>query len=176
MKSTDIKQKYTIDNIPDTEVKPFWKPYGEMKYCCQWYKSNFSSPKTGRTFICMEQYMMYQKAILFGDKESADKIMKETDPAKIQKLGRGVKNFDTEMWDEFKYGIVCYGNYLKFSQNETLKKWLKSTGDSILVEASPYDGVWGVKMNEADPNIDNPDMWRGQNLLGFALMQVRDEL
>ena len=73
----NIIQKYTIDNIPDTEVKPFWKPYGEMKYCCQWYKSNFSITKTGRTFICMEQYMMYQKTILFGDNELSKIMIKE---------------------------------------------------------------------------------------------------
>lgn len=91
-------------------------------------------------------------------------------------MGRKVKNFDPDIWNEHKYGIVKKGNFLKFSQNERFKEFLLSTDNKILVEASPYDTIWGIGMLETDPNAKNPAQWNGENLLGFALMEVRDEL
>lgn len=85
-------------------------------------------------------------------------------------------NFREDIWDKFKYNIVITGNYYKFVQNKALREYLQSTGNAILVEASPYDKVWGVGMSQDDENIQNPELWKGTNLLGFALMQVRDEI
>ena len=68
------------------------------------------------------------------------------------------------------------GNWCKFSQNPGLREFLLSTGDSILVEASPYDSIWGIRLSADSPEAQDPMKWRGQNLLGFALMEVRDEL
>lgn len=81
-----------------------------------------------------------------------------------------------EIWNNIKYSIVVNGNYNKFIQNEKLKAFLLSTEDKILVEASPYDNVWGIQMSEEDMDIKNPKLWRGENLLGFALMEVRNEI
>ncbi|WP_295221067.1 NADAR family protein [uncultured Chryseobacterium sp.] len=81
-----------------------------------------------------------------------------------------------QLWDEHKYEIVKQGNLLKFSQNEKLKEFLLSTEDKVLVEASPYDTIWGIGMPETNPKAGNPSEWNGENLLGFALMEVRDEL
>lgn len=94
----------------------------------------------------------------------------------LKALGRKVRNFDETIWNEIKYATVLNGNYLKFTQNSELRKFLLSTGDSVLVEASPYDGIWGIKMGETDENARNPLKWNGENLLGFALMEVRDEI
>lgn len=140
----------------------------------QWYKSHFFS--VANHYCCMEQFMMSQKAKLFGDDEIMQQILSCDDPKKIKALGQKVRNFDETVWGEVKYSIVLNGNYKKFSQNPRLKDFLLQSGDKILVEASPYDGVWGIKMAESDENVQNPLNWRGQNLLGFALMEVRDAL
>ena len=109
-------------------------------------------------------------------KEVLQQILDCKDPRKIKALGRKVKNFKESIWDKVKYSVVLNGNYMKFSQNPVLKQFLLSTGDCILVEASPYDGIWGIQMSESEENVKNPKEWRGKNLLGFALMEVRDEL
>ena len=119
---------------------------------------------------------MVEKAELFRDQEILDQILKCSSPGKIKALGRKVRGFDQEVWDRFKYLIVLNGNWCKFSQNPALQKFLLSTGDSILVEASPYDNIWGIGFSADSPESQNPQKWRGQNFLGFALMEVRDEL
>jgi ribA/ribD-fused uncharacterized protein len=140
----------------------------------QWWMSEF---KIGiDTYCCMEQYMMAEKARLFGDKKIEKEIMECKDPMKIKKLGRKILNFHEEIWNKVKYSIVLNGNYNKFIQNDDLREFLISTGDNILVEASPYDKIWGIGMFSNDKSINNPLLWKGQNLLGFALMEVRDEL
>ena len=87
-----------------------------------------------------------------------------------------MRGFDQKVWDKFKYPIVLSGNWCKFSQNRDLREFLLSTGDSVLVEASPYDAIWGIRLPASSPEAQDPMKWRGQNLLGFALMEVRDEL
>lgn len=140
----------------------------------QWWKSDFWS--VAHTYCCMEQFMMANKAELFGDEEIREQILQCCDPKQMKALGRKVRNFDETVWNEAKYSIVLNGNYLKFSQNHELRNFLLSTGESVIAEASPYDGIWGIKMGRADENVLNPLKWRGENLLGFALMEVRDEI
>lgn len=140
----------------------------------QWWKSDFWS--VASTYCCMEQFMMAQKAELFGDEEIRQEIMKCSDPKQIKALGRKVRNFDETVWNKVKYSIVLNGNFMKFSQNPELREFLLSTGDDILVEASPYDAIWGIRMSANDENATNPMKWRGRNLLGFALMEARDEI
>lgn len=120
--------------------------------------------------------MMANKAELFGDMETKDKIMQCSTPKQIKALGRMVKGFDQEIWDKFKHSIVVNGNWRKFSQNRALCDFLLATGDSILVEASPVDKIWGIGLAADNPDAQNPLKWKGQNMLGFALMEVRDEL
>ena len=149
---------------------------GQLTKSClsQWWMEDFWS--IANTYLCMEQYMMAGKAELFGDQEIREQILKCGDPKQIKALGRKVRGFDQKVWDKFKYAIVLNGNWCKFSQNRNLREFLLSTGDSVLAEASPYDNIWGIRLAASSPEAQDPMKWRGQNLLGFALMEVRDEL
>ncbi|MGI9653045.1 NADAR family protein [Chryseobacterium sp. RLHN22] len=140
----------------------------------QWFPFKFE--ENGIVYKTAEHYMMAGKAKLFNDEEILGKILEASSPNQAKSLGRKVKNFDSKIWDEHKYEIVKQGNLLKFSQNEKFKEFLLSTNDKILVEASPYDKIWGIGMLETDTRAENPLLWNGENLLGFALMEARDEL
>ena len=140
----------------------------------QWYEIDFDID--GHKYNCAEQYMMAQKAWIFRDIPILGKILDASDPKIIKQLGREVKNFDPKIWNEHKFEVVKKGNLAKFGQNEELKDFLLSTGDKIIVEASPYDKIWGIGLKDTTPGIENPANWKGENLLGFALMEVRDIL
>ncbi|SHL94166.1 NADAR family protein [Chryseobacterium polytrichastri] len=140
----------------------------------QWFPFQFE--ENGIEYKTAEHYMMAGKAKLFNDNKTLEEILKSDSPNQAKSLGRKVKNFDPQRWNEEKYKIVRKGNLLKFSQNEKFKEFLLSTNDKILVEASPYDTIWGIGMLETDPKAANPLLWNGENLLGFALMEVRDLL
>ena len=146
-----------------------------IKTCMsQWWPSEFEE-KT-RVYKTAEHYMMAQKALLFNDAETFERIISKDSPKDVKDLGRQIPNFDAEVWDRNKYQIVKQGNFLKFSQNESLKKFLIQTKNKVLVEASPVDTIWGIGLTEDSPKAMNPSGWRGENLLGFALMEVRDEI
>ena len=140
----------------------------------QWWKSNFTIDIDD--YCCMEQYMMAEKARLFKDEEVLEKILKSKHPKQIKEMGRKVRNFDEEVWKKKRYSIILNGNYAKFLQNDGLRQFLMQTPNRVLVEASPYDKIWGIGMAVDDMHIENPLEWKGLNLLGFALMEVRDEL
>lgn len=146
-----------------------------IKTCMsQWWPSEFS--ENGISYKTAEHYMMAGKAMLFNDKDVFERIITKESPKDVKDLGRQIKNFDPVVWDENKYQIVKQGNLLKFSQNEELKSFLLQTKNKVLVEASPVDTVWGIGLTAEDRKAGNPEEWRGENLLGFALMEVRDEL
>lgn len=146
----------------------FWKPTQENGIFSQWAYTPFSDKSF--TYSCAEQYMMSQKACLFGDSDVFKQIMNENDPSKMKSLGQKVRGFDAAIWDEEKYGIVVRASYLKFT-NRAYTDHLINTGSSILVEASPYDRIWGIGVNaQQAEDIRN---WNGQNLLGQALMEAR---
>lgn len=140
----------------------------------QWYPSTFNDGQ--RTYNCAEQYMMYHKAMTFNDTYTANKIMATDNPREQKKLGRLVQNFNAAKWDQVKFDIVLEGNRLKFTQNDDLLEELIKTGDTEMVEASPYDKIWGVGLSEDDPRIHNKENWQGENLLGKVLDQVRLEI
>lgn len=142
-------------------------------FMSQWTRDTFV--EDGITFNCCEQYMMYHKAIYFNDETIAKLILAETSPQTIKNLGRKVAHFNQDKWDEVKYSIVREGNYLRFSQNQESKDKLLKYIEYELVEASPYDRIWGIGMQENDPNILDTSQW-GQNLLGIALTSVMLEL
>ena len=141
----------------------------------QWAKCSFKD-ESNRIFSTAEQFMMYHKALLFGDTATAEAILKTNDPKKQKALGRLVKGFNEDLWNSNKFNIVVKGNLLKFSQSENLKKQLLSTENKVLVEGSPYDTVWGVGLKYDDPKILDEKNWQGENLLGKALMEVRKTL
>ncbi|KAK6188310.1 hypothetical protein SNE40_004511 [Patella caerulea] len=149
----------------------FWQSHSVFS---QWYPAGFSVNNIN--YSSAEQYMMHQKAVLFKDHESADKIMKTKDPKTQKALGRKVKNFDGKLWNENCVDIVKRGNLAKFSQHEEFKEVMLSTYPKILVEASPHDQIWGIGLKEDNPLAWDQNTWCGKNLLGFALTEVRDQL
>lgn len=141
------------------------------------YLSNFyTAPFTlrGQQFKTSEQGFMYLKALLMGDSASAAKILKATIPARAKALGREISPWNQELWNREKYEIMKEVLTAKFTQNYALGKLLVATGDVGLVEASPTDRIWGIGRSVADAKKGLP--WRGENLLGKALMDVRWEL
>jgi len=154
----------------------FWKPGEPDSPAClgQWQPSAFFLD--GDRYSCAEQYMMAEKARLFADNDAEHRIMATDDPATMKRLGKQVHGFDPAVWDQAKYPIVLNGNYAKFTQDDLLRRYLLSTGDAVLVEASPLDTIWGIGLGAANERLADPSRWRGQNLLGFALMEVRDEI
>lgn len=130
----------------------------------------------GVPYATAEHYMMAGKARLFGDGEMEQEILRAASPAEAKKLGRSVRNFDPTVWEQHRFEIVVAGNVLKFSQHPALKTYLIQTGERILVEASPRDQIWGIGLGKENERAANPPEWRGLNLLGFALMEVRDRL
>lgn len=152
----------------------FYHEYEENGYLSNWYKSDFII--NGNKYCCNEQYMMEQKALLFGDTEIAEKIMRETDPMTIKTLGKAATGFNEKVWNGNKQIIMFRGLMAKFTQNVELREKLISTGNAVLVEASPKDRVWGIALSAGDPDALDMNKWKGENLLGFALMAVRAEL
>ncbi len=142
--------------------------------CSQWYASEFEID--GQKFTCAEQYMMYKKAMLFEDEEVANAVMRTQNPKEQKALGRRVRGFDKNKWEEVCREYVYEGNYAKFTQNPQLLEELVSYGDREIVEASPYDKIWGIGLHETDPNIEDKSKWQGTNWLGEAIMRVRNEL
>jgi len=139
----------------------------------QWYESEFIVEEI--TYFTAEHYMMAEKSKLFDDINIYNQILETRKQGKIKELGRQIKNFNQDIWDEYKYQIVVKGNFLKFSQNEKLKTFLIDTNSKILVEASPLDVIWGIGLSVDDEKVRNPHLWECSNLLGFALMEVRDK-
>lgn len=139
----------------------------------QWYTHEMVID--GVTYNCCEQYMMAEKARIFGDVESLEAIMKQKNPKYQKALGRGVKNFNPQMWDLLCKDVVLRANMAKFSDPE-LKKYILSFGNEEFVEASPYDKIWGIGLAEDDPRALDKTQWQGTNWLGEILGQVRDQL
>ena len=156
----------------------FWghtpKDEGIIDKSClsQWYKSKFYVDDI--EFSSAEQAMMYAKAYMFNDDDTAKKILACHDPKTVKQLGRRVKNFDEGAWHRWSIKWVVTNSVAKFSQNSELRKWLLSTGDKVLVEASPYDKIWGIGLNVQHPCHNQPLMWPGENRLGWCLMLARD--
>lgn len=167
-----------VTNGKEFDYLFFWGHHKkeEISKSClsQWWQTSFRIDIN--EYCCMEQYMMAEKARLFEDGDTRKLILDEIDPKMIKALGRKVEGFEQSVWDKYKYSIVLNGNYAKFIQNQDQLDFLLGTGDKVLVEASPYDTIWGIGMQETDPQVHNPLLWKGENLLGFALMEVRNEL
>lgn len=140
----------------------------------QWYPSQFEID--GVKYATAEQFMMAMKADYFGDDAAKAAILATTNPSEQKAIGRTVKNFDKEAWDAVSRGYVYQGNMAKFSQDLWLKRNLLATGSDTLVEASPYDKIWGIGISMTDPSRYDRTKWRGTNWLGETLMKVREDL
>lgn len=140
----------------------------------QWYPSPIEVG--GIKYNCAEQYMMQQKAKMFNDKDMEILIMASKNPSEQKQYGRQVRGFDKAIWEQKAFNIVKEANIAKFSQNPKLMKVFEKSDGREIVEASPYDTIWGIGYRENDREAWNKETWRGTNLLGKVLMEVRDEL
>lgn len=179
--------RYNIDYLMQLEKNDdplqflfFWghtaKNKQEISKSClsQWYEIPFTVNNI--TYPTAEHYMMAQKALLFGDEDIYRKIISSEKPGAAKEFGRHINGFDEVIWDENKTDLVVAGNYYKFSQHPGLRHFLINTGSRILVEASPADFIWGIGLAENNPAAADFRNWPGKNLLGFALIEVRDQL
>ena len=147
---------------------------GKVTASCfsQWYEAPFVAE--GQRYPTAEHFMMAEKAALFGDQATRALVLQAPTPGAAKALGRQVRDFDEATWLENRFAVVVSANEAKFAQNTALGLFLKQTGSRILVEASPVDTIWGIGLAQDDARASNPNLWLGLNLLGFALMQVRD--
>lgn len=181
------QSKYNLENIIQQyqagevfKYVYFWghqpSASGEITHSCfsQWWQSSFIVDDIN--YPTAEHYMMAQKALLFNDQLIFEQIINASHPKQVKALGRKISKFDEAVWRKHRFNIVVDGNVAKFGQNEVLKRYLLGTNNRVLVEASPVDKIWGVGLSKDDEQIYDPSTWQGQNLLGFALMEVRDKL
>lgn len=184
MKPEDARSVNDLQTIVASGARPkyvfFWghtpKVRGQIDQSClsNWYSAKFSVG--GIEYPNTEHFMMAEKARLFGDEATRLQILKAKNPGAAKSLGRKVSGFDEATWREHRFGIVVAGNHAKFAQNNELGEFLRRTGSKVLVEASPQDRIWGIGIGKDDQHADNPLLWKGLNLLGFALMEVRKRL
>ncbi len=150
---------------------------GDYAVLSNWYElpTPFADGQ-GRQYPTSEHYMMYQKAVLFGDAEMGDAILAATTPFEAKMLGRKVRHFSDSTWHQNALRIVTDGWVLKFDHCVHARSILLGTAGKILVEAAPRDTIWGIGMGARNAHRLDPNTWRGQNLLGEALMTARDRL
>ena len=187
--TSDYKERKSMENINELKEQVqkgklfnytfFWghrqKSEESVDKSCfsQWFPQGFSLDEV--YYPTAEHYMMAEKARLF-DASMVDQILKAKTTKEVKALGREVKNFNDKEWSSKSFDIVVKGNLAKFTQHKELQAFLLSTSDKVIVEASPYDKVWGIGMLQDDEKAAKPLEWRGLNKLGFALMVVRDRL
>jgi ribA/ribD-fused uncharacterized protein len=158
----------------------FWKhkppPGGALSDGCfsQWSEHSFKVD--GVIYRTAEHWMMASKARLFEDQRVLELILMADSPAQVKKLGQQVRDFDESVWKKHRFDIVTRGNISKFNATAAMRAYLLGTGDNILVEASPMDTIWGIGLAENDTRASKPELWRGDNLLGFALVRARHVL
>ncbi|MBH0779244.1 NADAR family protein [Nocardia bovistercoris] len=140
----------------------------------QWWPVEFTAD--GNTFATAEHYMMWRKAMLFGDEDAAGRVLAARHPKRAKEIGREVRDYDESLWCAHRFDIVVAGNTAKFGQHPELGDYLLRTGDRVVVEASPVDRIWGIGAAADDPVAQDPRRWPGTNLLGFALMRTRTAL
>ncbi|MFI9625782.1 NADAR family protein [Streptomyces sp. NPDC052042] len=151
-------------------------PDGRLGTSClsQWWPSPFEAD--GVRYATAEHWMMAAKARLFGDAEAEARALAAKSPAEAKKAGRLVRGFDEATWERERYALVVAGNVHKFGHDPRLRGFLDGTKERVLVEASPVDRIWGIGLAADDPRAEDPETWRGLNLLGFALMDARAAL
>lgn len=158
----------------------FWghkpRPDGQLGSSClsQWWPARFEVD--GQEFASAEHYMMWRKALLFGDEGRADAILQARSPAQAKEIGRAVEGFEESTWVANRWEIVVAASVAKFGSDPGLRSFLLGTSKRVLVEASPKDRIWGIGLAQVSEFAEVPQRWLGLNLLGFALMEARDRL
>ena len=177
-----LERELLIERVEAGETFEYFLFYGhrqkgnavDASCLSQWFPCSFEID--GVAYPTAEHYMMASKARLFGDNEMLSQILEAPDPKTAKALGRKVSNFDGEAWGKGNMGFVTEGNMAKFEQNPQLNEFLQSTEGTIIVEAAGRDVIWGIGLGASNPKALDPRTWRGRNLLGFALTDVRERL
>jgi ribA/ribD-fused uncharacterized protein len=182
MRITSVRTAAQLLELVQAGVRPkyllFWghraASDGRITASClsQWWPAAFKVD--GIEYASAEHFMMAEKARLFGDQKIRAQVLAARTPAEAKALGRKVSGFDNERWERERWAIVVAANTAKFTQHVQLREFLAHTGDRVLVEASPVDAMWGIGLAADHEDAARPEHWRGLNLLGFALMEVRD--
>ncbi len=159
------------DTTCDGKYCFFWQTGSPFS---QWHPSKYEL--NGTQYCCAEQGMMHCKAILFCDETIAEKILEASSPREMKTLGRMVRGFEPDVWDQNRERIVHENSVAKFTQNPHLLEALLNTQGCLLVEASPYDKIWGIGLNRDQARNIPSNQWPGLNLLGKILTKVRDEI
>ncbi|WP_393077636.1 NADAR family protein [Streptomyces sp. LN704] len=169
-----------VDSGTRVKYLHFWghrpRQDGQVGAGClsQWWPSPFVVE--GVSYATAEHWMMAGKARLFGDAAAERRALEAPNPALAKKAGRLVRDFDDSVWERERFAVVVEGSVHKFAAHPDLRAFLLGTGERVLVEASPMDRVWGIGLAADDERASDPERWRGQNLLGFALMVARERL
>jgi ribA/ribD-fused uncharacterized protein len=164
---------------PRVKYVYFWghrEPRAGVDAACfsQWYPSPFTVD--GVSYPTAEHWMMAGKARLFGDADAERRVLAAPHPKAAKAIGRQVRGFVERRWLDERFELIVRGNVAKFEQHAAMGEFLLGTGDRVLVEASPVDRIWGIGLAADDERAGDPELWRGLNLLGFALMETRSRL
>ena len=133
----------------------FWghkpTPSGAIGPGClsQWWPAPFVVD--GVTYPTAEHWMMAGKARLFDDPTGLANVLAASSPGAAKAAGRKVRGFDEQRWIAARYHLVVAGNVAKFTQHPDLRRFLLNTGERVLVEASPYDRIWGIGLATTTP-------------------------
>jgi len=157
-------------NLP-TLVIPFWKADSSFGMFSKW--SPYPVVEDGITFHTSEHYLTYHKAMLFGDPDTANRVLASSDPRQAKAVGRRVRNWDRDIWETNQLPIMVRALWLKVKQHKEIRQLLLQTDGMVLAEASPYDNTWGVGYGPSDKRAHDSNQWKGRNLLGEAWMTVR---
>lgn len=152
----------------------FHDPAKEYGFLSNWYMSDFI--EDGRLYTSVEQYLMYGKAVVFKDEEMQQAILATHDVSEIKQYGRQVKGYNETVWNGLRQLVLYRGLVLKFSQNEELRQKLIATGNKMLVECARTDKIFSCGISIKDPMRLDMSKWSGKNLLGFALIDLREQL
>ena len=173
----ELYQEFAVterDGLCAGLVVGFFHEYGPNGWFSNWYPAVFTMD--GVTYLNAEQYLMRQKALCCGDEDTARRVMENPDPKTVKLLGRAITPYDEEKWAAAREEIIYRGLLAKFGQNSGLKRQLLATGGAPIAECSPNDRIWGIGLALDDPRYQDPGQWQGENILGRALMRVRDAL
>jgi len=161
-----------MSSEPKISIIYFWRPYEKNGWMCNW--SLHAVRENGITFKTVEHFYMYHKAVMMGDARSAEMVLLAKTPREAKGIGRSVANWDETKWVAVREEIMLRGLGLKIKQHPLLKLALVQTAGKFLAEASPFDAVWGIGCDAANPRARDPAQWPGRNLLGKLWMRLRE--
>lgn len=173
---TTTRQTVWLDGPSTVRNDKYLAFWGDSPFS-NFYRSTPAFEYAGQQFTNSEAAFMYGKALLFQDEHEAKNILANRDkPMMCKTAGRRIAGYVDAVWAAERYQVMLAVLTEKFKA-PALRSYLVETGSLLIIEASPYDRIWGNGLWPNDPrNGDLASTWPGQNLLGLALMEVREKL